>query len=44
MAYCDGHVEGISYDVDRWAHRGASNRQEGAIDHAIFYNPNGVRP
>jgi prepilin-type N-terminal cleavage/methylation domain-containing protein len=44
MAYCDGHVEGVSYDVDRWTHRGASNRQDSAVDHRAFYNPGGSLP
>ncbi len=37
MAYCDGHVEGISFDVARSVHRGASNRHDGAVDHAKYY-------
>ncbi len=38
MAYCDGHVEAVGYDIDPFVHRGTSNRQDGAIDHAAFYN------
>jgi len=38
MAYCDGHVDLVAYDVDRWAHRGAANRHDGAVDHESYYN------
>jgi len=44
MAFCDGHVESIGYDIDRWVHRGASNRKDGAIDHQLFYNPKPTGP
>jgi prepilin-type processing-associated H-X9-DG protein len=29
MAYADGHVEGIGYDVDLFAHRAAAHRSDG---------------
>ena len=42
MSYCDGHVDGVAYDIDQWVHRGASNRHDGAADHFLFYNPPAV--
>ena len=39
MAYCDGHVKGVSYDVDEYVHRGATNRHDGATDLEQYYNP-----
>ena len=38
MAYCDGHVDSISYDIDQYVHRGTSNRHDGAVDYTDFYN------
>ena len=29
MAYCDGHVEHIAYDIDLFAHRAAAHRNDG---------------
>jgi len=40
MAYCDGHVEGVSYDVDQYVHRGATNRHDGAVDMEGYYRQN----
>jgi prepilin-type processing-associated H-X9-DG protein len=40
MAYCDGHVESLTYDVDEYIHRGASNRHDGVVDHESYYNRN----
>lgn len=39
MAYCDGHVEGVAFDVDPYVHRGACNRQDGVVDHESYYKP-----
>ena len=38
MAYCDGHVEAITYDIDEYLHRGTSNRHDGLVDHESYYN------
>ena len=32
MAYCDGHIEAISYDIDLQVHRNNSNRSDGKTD------------
>ncbi|QDU57792.1 DUF1559 family PulG-like putative transporter [Aeoliella mucimassa] len=39
MAYCDGSVDAIEYDIDSYAFRGACNRKDGAVDHEQYYNP-----
>ena len=31
MAYCDGHVEGMSYTIDKPAHMAAANRGDGSV-------------
>jgi prepilin-type processing-associated H-X9-DG protein len=31
MAYCDGSVSTISYDIDPWAHRNLANRFDGEV-------------
>ncbi len=30
MSYCDGHVEGVSFDIDATLHRRAGNRRDGS--------------
>ncbi len=37
MAYCDGHVESLTYDVDQYVHRAACNRHDGAVDFEGLY-------
>jgi prepilin-type N-terminal cleavage/methylation domain-containing protein/prepilin-type processing-associated H-X9-DG protein len=32
VAFCDGHVEGISYDIDRLIHQRNSNRRDGEVN------------
>ena len=32
MAYCDGHIEAVSYDIDLQVHRNNSNRSDGKVD------------
>jgi hypothetical protein len=47
MAYCDGSVDAINYDIDPELFRGTCNRKEGAVDHDAYYrgntNTGGVR-
>jgi hypothetical protein len=31
MAWCDGHVEGLSYDIDLEVHRANANRYDGRV-------------
>jgi len=38
MAYCDGHVESLTYDIDEYLHRGTSNRHDGIVDYESYYN------
>ncbi len=37
MAYCDGHVESLTYDVDEYVHRAACNRHDGAVNPRSLY-------
>lgn len=38
MAFCDGHVESLTYDVDEYVHRAASNRHDGTVDAESYYS------
>jgi len=38
MAYCDGHVESLSYDIDEFVHRAAGNRHDGAVNAKNVYD------
>ena len=31
MAFCDGSVQTVSYDVDPWVHRNLANRMDGEV-------------
>ena len=44
MAFCDGHVESMDYDIDEFVHRAASNRQDGAVDFESLYKPRPTTP
>ncbi|WP_442481383.1 DUF1559 family PulG-like putative transporter [Aeoliella sp. SH292] len=39
MAYCDGSVETVAYDIDPYLFRGTCNRKDGAVDYELYYNP-----
>jgi prepilin-type N-terminal cleavage/methylation domain-containing protein/prepilin-type processing-associated H-X9-DG protein len=39
MAYCDGHVESVSYDIDPYLHRSLGNRREGSVDGENWRTP-----
>ena len=36
MSFCDGRVEGVSYDIDRRLHRSYGNRLDGSIAGEIW--------
>ncbi len=37
MSYCDGSVDSISFDIDRFVFRSTCNRKDGAADPKAFY-------
>lgn len=39
MAYCDGSVSSVAYDIDAYLFRGTCNRKDGAVDFEQYYNP-----
>jgi hypothetical protein len=39
MAYCDGHVESISYDVDLLVHQNTANRRDSGRSPVNGVNP-----
>ena len=39
MAYCDGHVDTVTYDIDPYLHRSLGNRRDGSTAGEIWRTP-----
>jgi hypothetical protein len=44
MAYCDGHVDTVTYDIDPYLNRALGNRRDGSTAGEIWRTPTRGQP